>query len=74
MLIPYEQLSDEAMAGLIDEFVTRDGTDESNEEAKARRVRTMLRRGEAAVAWDEENESATIVRVEPGKGNVAADV
>ena len=73
MLIPHEQLSEDALAGLIEEYVTRDGTDEADAPAKAARVRAMLQRGEAAVAWDEEEESATIIRVEPTRNAQDSD-
>ena len=61
MEIPHDQLSVEAPEGLIEEFVTRDGTDLRDAEGKGRQVREHLRRGLAAIVFDEESESCTIV-------------
>jgi len=63
--IPYTQLSPEALRGLIEEFVTRDGTDygatERNLESKAAAVVLLLQRGEARVVFDPETGTANIV-------------
>ena len=63
--IPYEQLSPEALRGLIEEFVTRDGTDygaaERSLESKISQVRELLARGEARVVFDPETGTANIV-------------
>ena len=63
--IPYEQLSPEALRGLIEEFVTRDGTDygaaERSLESKIAQVRGLLARGEARVVFDPETGTANIV-------------
>ena len=58
-------LSAEALRGLIEEFVTRHGTDYGLHEAslddKVRDVERQLRSGEARVVFDREDESANIV-------------
>jgi uncharacterized protein YheU (UPF0270 family) len=63
--IPYTALSEDALAGLIQEFVTRSGTDYGAEEATlARRiadVRRQLERGEAVIVFDPDTETANIV-------------
>ncbi len=63
--IPYGALSEEALARLIEEFVTRSGTDYGAEEATlARRiaeVRRQLERGEAVIVFDPDTETANIV-------------
>ncbi len=63
--IPYEQLSPEALQGLIEEFVTRDGTDygvtERSLDSKISQVRGLLARGEARVVFDPESGTANIV-------------
>lgn len=65
--IPYEQLSPEALQGLIEEFVTRDGTDygatERSVASKISQVRGLLARGEARVVFDPESRTANIVVV-----------
>ena len=63
--IPIERLSPEALDGLIEEFVTRDGTDyglreQTLEEKKSAIVR-QLERGEIVVVFDAESESCNIV-------------
>ncbi len=63
--IPYGALSEDALARLIEEFVTRSGTDYGAEEATlARRiaeVRRQLERGEAVIVFDPDTETANIV-------------
>ena len=63
--IPIERMSPAALAGLIEEFVTRDGTDyglreQTLEEKKSAIVR-QLECGEVVVVFDAESESCTIV-------------
>jgi uncharacterized protein YheU (UPF0270 family) len=63
--VPYTALSEDALAGLIAEFVTRPGTDYGAEEASlARRiadVRRQLERGEAVIVYDPDTETTNIV-------------
>ena len=53
--IPYDQLSPEALQGVIEEFVTRDGTDygevEIPLETKVAQVMTQLRSGKAVIVF-----------------------
>jgi uncharacterized protein YheU (UPF0270 family) len=60
-----DQLSPEALRGLVEEFVTRDGTDygavERTLEEKAARLETQLGSGEAVVVFDPRTETVTIV-------------
>jgi len=64
--IPYEQLSPEALHGVIEEFVTRDGTDygevEVPLETKIAQVLAQLRSGKAVIVFDQETESCTVLR------------
>jgi len=64
--IPYDQLSPEALHGVLDEFVTRDGTDygevEIPVETKIAQVLVQLRSGKAVIVFDQETESCTILR------------
>ena len=59
------QLSVEALRGLVEEFVTRDGTDygavERSVEEKIARVQAQLASGEVRIVFDPETESANIV-------------
>jgi uncharacterized protein YheU (UPF0270 family) len=72
MLIPHRQLSPEALRGVIEEFVTREGTDYGGIhiplEDKIKQVRRQLDKGEAVVVFDEETEQCNIVRAEEMRG------
>lgn len=63
--IPVERLSREALDGLIEEFVTRDGTDyglqEPTLEEKKSAVARQLERGEVVIAFDSESETCNII-------------
>ncbi len=65
VVIPWEELSPEALRGVIGEFVTREGTDyghvEADLEAKMAEVRGQLERGEAVVLWDARSETVNVV-------------
>lgn len=63
--IEIAQLSAGALDGLIEEFVTRDGTDygaqEQSLESKKRAVRRQLERGDIVIVFDAASESCNIV-------------
>ena len=65
MLIPHEQLSHEALENLIEEFVTRDGTDYGFDEIslseKTARVRQQLQQGDIVILFDQDMGSCNIV-------------
>jgi uncharacterized protein YheU (UPF0270 family) len=65
VLVPTSALSPEAMDSLIQDFVTRDGTDyglrEHSLEEKVKSVKRQLERGDVVIAFDLEQESATLV-------------
>jgi uncharacterized protein YheU (UPF0270 family) len=60
-----DQLSPQALRGLVEEFVTRDGTDygvvERSVEDKIAQVEAQLASGEARIVFDPQTESANIV-------------
>jgi uncharacterized protein YheU (UPF0270 family) len=60
-----DALSPEALRGLLEEFVTRDGTDygavERGLEEKIAQVMAQLRAGEARIVFDPATETANIV-------------
>ena len=70
-----EDLSAEALRGLIEEFVSREGTDYGHQdrslESKVAAVLRQLESGEARIVFDLASESASIVMVrdlpEPGE-------
>ena len=63
--IPPEKLSEEALIGVIDEFITREGTDYGHEEtspdAKRSQVRAQLHRGDALLLFDPKTETINII-------------
>lgn len=64
--IPYDQLSPEALQSVVEEFVTRDGTDygetEISLETKVAQVLAQLKNGKAVIVFDQEIESCTVLR------------
>lgn len=65
MIIPYDQLSQDALEALIEEYVTRDGTDYGNEEAslaqRVTQVKRLLSSGEAVILFSEGKGACNIV-------------
>ena len=64
--ISYDQLSMEALQGVIEEFVTRDGTDygeiEVSLETKISQVLGQLKSGKAVIVFDQKTETCTILK------------
>ena len=67
MKIPYKELSQEALLGVVDAFILREGTDYGHEEItidqKRSRVLSMLRSGEAEIVFYQESDHIDIVLV-----------
>jgi len=65
MIIPYDKLSPEALQALIEEFVTRDGTDTGYEkksiENDVAMVKRQLKRGDAVIVYDQSTKTNNIV-------------
>jgi len=65
--IPWQELSAEALKGVIEEFVTRLGTDNGYTGAELvdniQRVRQQLASGEARITFDPSTETCNIVRL-----------
>jgi len=65
MEIPYDQLPPATLRRLIEEFVSREGTDyghgDYDMQAKVRQVMAQLKRGDAAITFDQRMQSASIV-------------
>ena len=64
MIVPHDRLSADALAGIIEEYVTRDGTETSKATTKATAVRGALDRGELIIVYDAETESCNILPAE----------
>jgi uncharacterized protein len=64
MLIPHHMLSPEALRGVIEAFITREGTDYGAQEVsldtKVVQVQQQLDAGTAVIVYDEESDSCTI--------------
>ncbi len=65
--IPHAELSAEALRGVIESFVLREGTDygerEHSLEQKVAQVRAQLERGQARILFDPESNTITLVVV-----------
>ena len=68
MEIPYTALSEEALLGIIEEFVLREGTDyglrEYTLEQKIEQVRMQLKAGKIRLTFDEETETCNLERTD----------
>jgi uncharacterized protein YheU (UPF0270 family) len=67
--VPHEELSEEALLGVVESFVLREGTDYGAHDmphaSKVAQVRRQLERGEAQILFDPVTESIDIVIVPP---------
>lgn len=68
MIIPHKELSPDALQALVEEFVTRSGTDYGSSEAslaeKAQQVVRQLEKGEAVIIYDPAMEACNITTAE----------
>jgi uncharacterized protein YheU (UPF0270 family) len=66
MEIPHRQLSDEALLGVIEEYISREGTDyghrEYSFEKKIEKVRSQLIKGEIKLLFDSTTASCNLVK------------
>lgn len=65
MMIPYQQLSAEALQGLLEEFVCREGTDYGEQDYslqdKIEQVRQQLQAGKVVICYDSYLQSFSIL-------------
>ena len=65
IIVPWKDLPPETLTNLIEEFVTRDGTDYGDQEiptaTKVEQVRNQLKKQEAFVVFDEVTESVSVM-------------
>ena len=65
VIVPHHELSTDALQGLLEEFVSRDGTDSGYTkltlQQRVEQVRRQLDRGEAVVVFNEQTHTANIV-------------
>ena len=74
VLVPHTELSADALRGVVESFVLREGTDygerEFSLEQKLAHVYRQLERGEAQIVFDPNTETIDIVLTQP-KGSFA---
>lgn len=65
MIIPHQSLSPEALQGILEEFVTREGTDYVLEEAplaqKVRQIRQQLDQGKIVIVYNPDDGSCNLL-------------
>jgi len=64
MIIPHEQLSEDALRGLMEEFITREGTDygwETALERKVEQVKAQIERGDVVIVFDPATETVSLL-------------
>ncbi|KAA8702536.1 YheU family protein [Pseudomonas cannabina] len=64
MLIPYDQLEPDPLTRLIEDFVTREGTDNGDEtplQTRVLRVRHALTKGQAVIFFDLESQQCQLM-------------
>lgn len=64
MIIPHEQLSADALRGLMEEFITREGTDygwETSLERKVEQVKAQIERGDVVIVFDPATETVSLL-------------
>ena len=69
MKIPWDQLSEKALHALVEEYVSREGTEYGSWEVplarKVQQVKAQLREGTAVISFDIESGSTSIMPADP---------
>ena len=69
MKIPWQSLSESALKGLVQEFVSREGTDygdhEVDFEKKVQQVMAQIRTGTVEIVFDNESQTTSILPLAP---------
>jgi len=64
VIVPYRDLSPEALDAVIEEFVTRDGTELTDAQAKIEQVKRQLEKGRVVITFDVETRTCNIAPAE----------
>jgi uncharacterized protein len=68
VVVPHDSLSAEALTNVINDFISREGTDygahEQSAEQKFESVRRQLQKGTALIVFDPQSESVALIRAE----------
>ncbi|MBS3799292.1 MULTISPECIES: YheU family protein [unclassified Pseudoalteromonas] len=71
MIIPYQELSKEALTNLIEQFILREGTDygetEVDKATKIEQVLGLIKSGEALIVYSELHEEVNIMSAQQFK-------
>ena len=73
MRIPHRQLSPAALRAVIEEFVTRDGTDNSFVEQRIKLVLRQLDVGSVELHFEQETETCNILPLNEGRDPPASN-
>lgn len=78
MIIPFSELSEHALQALLEDFVTRDGTDYGDEEMsmqeKVEHLLALLRKGELLITYNEKLDNCGLVtKQEAGRSTTVKD-
>ena len=73
MIIPYEKLSPAALRGLIEEAVTRDGTELTDAEVKIVQVMRQLERGTVVITYDLDTGTCQLVSADAARETAAGE-
>lgn len=74
MRIPHLQLSPAALRAVIEEFVTRDGTDNSSVAQRIELVLSQLDVGSVELHFEQETETCNILPMDEGRDPPASNV
>ena len=73
MIIPYDQLSQETLDALLEEFITREGTDygavEIPLDVKLNQLIRQIKKGEVLIVFDSASESTTLMTLQDFKSS-----
>ena len=61
MLIPHQELEPSTLRKVVEEFVTRDGTDSSSVETRIEAVMKQLENGQAELHFDNDTKTTNIL-------------
>ena len=73
MRIPHTQLSSAALRAVVEEFVTRDGTDHTSVERRIQKVLRHLDAGRVELHFDDTTETCNILVAENGENPPVGD-
>ena len=77
IFVPYTELSEDALRGVLESFVLREGTEYGERDVsldqKVAQVTRQLQRGEAQIVFDPESETIDVVVVPGGRPSTRRD-